>query len=127
MTDDPSWRLSDDRKTLVAVFPGDPPSRLELDAAETDRLTRRLSELRIVMEPPIPLRDPSAGEQMTIIPKGRWWVQPDLVTGGIVLALLHPGYGWIGLQLDQDRTSQLVQRIAQQRPSMAPSAKTPAN
>src|SRR5690348_7093115 len=106
-TNESTWRLSDDRKELVLELKDEAPKRI--DAAEADRMIQTLTALRVRMDPPIPARDPTPGESMTVIPKGRWWVQPDLLTGGIVLAVLHPGYGWVGAQLDQTQTSQLIQ------------------
>jgi hypothetical protein len=119
--DESTWRLSDDRKEIVLDLNEETSKRIELDAAEADRMIQTLTALRVRMDPPIPSRDPTPGESMTVVPKGRWWVQPDLLTGGIVLAVLHPGYGWVGAQLDHPQTSQLIQRILQQRPMPGPS------
>jgi hypothetical protein len=121
----PALRLSDDRRKLIVEFPGAAP--MELDTADVERLVQTFSTARINMEPAIPQRDPTTGGSMTVVPKGRWWVQPDLITGGIVLALLHPGFGWVGMQMDQGQSSQLIQRILQQRPSNVSSTLETAN
>jgi hypothetical protein len=121
----PTLRMSEDRQKLIVQFPGAAP--MELDTADVERMVQTFSNARINMEPAIPQRDPTAGDSMVVVPKGRWWVQPDLITGGIVLALLHPGFGWVGMQMDQSQSSQLIQRILQQRPSDVHSTLETAN
>ena len=57
------------------------------------------------MKPPRPVADPAPGTAVNVATVGRWWVQQDGT--GIDLAVSHPGYGWVGLYLDQTAIEQL--------------------
>ncbi|HEY3911773.1 MAG TPA: hypothetical protein VGM07_18080 [Stellaceae bacterium] len=106
---EPAWTLNEQKTTVVAKFPTVPPATLTLDAAQVDKMIAELAQLRAAMKPPRPIGDPAPGTTINVATTGRWWVQPD--GAGIDLAILHPGYGWVGLELNQTAIEQLNRRL----------------
>jgi hypothetical protein len=69
-----------------------------------------LAQMRADMKPPRPVGDPAPGTTINVATAGRWWVQPDGT--GIDLVILHPGYGWVGTQMDPSAIEQLNRRLS---------------
>lgn len=115
----PISTLNDQKTELTLKLPKSPP--VVLDTAEVERLITTLAESRAGMKPPRPVADPAPGSAVNVATVGRWWVQPD--GAGIDLAVSHPGYGWVGLYLDQTAIEQLNRRLSRsiihQRPVRA--------
>ena len=109
-TAEPVWTLNQQKTAVTAKFPTAPPASLTLDAAEVDKMIDVLAELRAAMQPARPIGDPAPGTKINVATAGRWWVQPDGT--GIDLAILHPGYGWVGIELNQTAIEQLNRRLA---------------
>ncbi len=104
----PTLTLNDQKTELTLKLPNAPP--VVLDTAEVERLITTLAEARAGMKPPRPVGDPAPGSAVNVATVGRWWVQPDGT--GIDLAVSHPGYGWVGLYLDQTAIEQLNRRLS---------------
>lgn len=68
-----------------------------------------LARMRAEMKPPRPTGEPAPGTAINVATAGRWWVQPDGT--GIDLAILHPGYGWVGVELDRNSVEELNRRL----------------
>jgi hypothetical protein len=105
----PVWTLDDPKTTLTEQLPNAPAVTLKLDAAEVDKLIATLAQMRAEMKPSRPIVEPALGTKINVATVGRWYVQPD--GNGIVLAILHPGYGWVGLYLDPSNIEQLSRRL----------------
>jgi len=69
-----------------------------------------LAQMRAEMKPPRPIGDPAPGTTINVATAGRWLVQADGT--GIDLDILHPGYGWVGLQMDRNAIEQLNRRLS---------------
>lgn len=94
----PHWSLTDDKKSLQVVFPTEPPAGIRLDHIDVEDMIEKLAAMRVGMEPPMPLRDPFAGTRILAHPAGRWFLDPQ-PSGHIMLCILHPGIGWVGLPM----------------------------
>ncbi|HEV2098413.1 MAG TPA: hypothetical protein VGR45_05750 [Stellaceae bacterium] len=105
----PVWALDDQKTTLTEQLPNVPVAAVKLDAAEVDKMIEALAQMRAEMKPPRPIVEPAPGTKINVATVGRWYVQPD--GNGIVLAILHPGYGWVGLYLDPNSIEQLSRRL----------------
>lgn len=111
----PVWTLDDQKTTLTEQLPNVPAGTLKLDLVEVEKMIETLAQMRAAMKPPRPITDPTPGSTMNVATVGRWYVQPD--KDGIVLAILHPGYGWVALHLDPTAIEQLSRRLP--RPARA--------
>jgi hypothetical protein len=107
---EPTTTLNDQKTTLTLKFPSATPVTVVLDTAEVERLITTLAQTRAAMKPPRPVADPAPGTAVNVATVGRWWVQADGT--GIDLAVSHPGYGWVGLYLDQPAIEQLNRRLS---------------
>ena len=106
----PTSSLNDQKTELTLKFPTSPPATAVLDAGEVEKLIETLAEARAGMKPPRPMVDLKPGAKVNIATGGRWWAQADGT--GIDLAVLHPGYGWVGLYLDQTAIEELNRRLS---------------
>ena len=104
----PTGTLNDQKTELTLKLPNAPP--VVLDTAEVERLITTLAGARAGMKPPRPVGEPAPGTAVNVATVGRWWVQQDGT--GIDLAVSHPGYGWVGLYLDQTAIEQLNRRLS---------------
>jgi hypothetical protein len=105
---EPTLTLNQQKTDLTLTFPN--AASTTLDAAEVDKMMLTLAQMRADMKPPRPLVDPVPGTTINIATAGRWFVQPD--GAGVDLAILHPGYGWVGLQLTPSSMEQLNRRLS---------------
>ena len=91
---------NDDRTRVIATFPSDPPIAISMTPAVVEQVIQNLATLRADMIPPRPMIDPPL-KNVQYAKFGRW----QLLThenGGAILVILHPGYGYVGIQLDLD-------------------------
>ena len=116
MSEGPNWSLSRDRSHLNVAFPTNPPVACSYDAGQVDEMIQNLCEMRAAMEPARPMEDPPPGQKIKIPTEGRWWIQPSLESGGVLLAICSPGQPWTGIFLDQKQLSQLLQTLLRVRP-----------
>jgi hypothetical protein len=78
-----------------------------LDASDTEALIRRLGQLRAALNDPVPGElDPGARIEFANAPA---WKVPDTHSGpsDLVLALRHPGLGWLGFLLEAERAKEI--------------------
>ena len=100
---------NDDHTRVIATFPSDPPIALSMPAPVVDQLIQNLATLRADMVPPRPMVDhPLKNLQYAKV--GRWQLL-TLENGGIVLMILHPGYGYVGVQLDSNSMLSLKENL----------------
>ena len=91
---------NDDRTRVIATVPSDPPITISMTPAVVEQVIQNLATLRADMIPPRPMIDPPL-KNVQYAKFGRW----QLLThenGGAILMILHPGYGYVGIQLDLD-------------------------
>ncbi|MGH7048250.1 MAG: hypothetical protein ACREE2_17890 [Stellaceae bacterium] len=100
----PAWALNAQRTTLTGTFPGEAGS-VSLDAAEVDQMIETLAHMRAAMQPPRPTGSPAQGTAINVATAGRWLVQPD--GDSVDLDILHPGYGWVGIELNRTAVEEL--------------------
>lgn len=85
---------------LIAKEPT--PHEVELSARDIDVLLQLLSEVRLQVEPPIPMEARREGPIRELVATDPAWraersVHTDL--NGITLRLRHPGFGWLSFLL----------------------------
>jgi hypothetical protein len=107
---EPEWTLNQQKTAVTVKIPSVPPATVTLDAAQVEKMIQMFAQMRVVMTPPRPMASPAPGTTINVATAGRWYVQPDGT--GVDLAILHPGYGWVGLQLDPDAMEQLSRRLS---------------
>jgi hypothetical protein len=109
----PTLSLSDDRKTMLIEFPGDPPVTLACDAGSVDALLRAVSQLRSQMTPPYPeIYAPSP--RFEGIANPRWYTEPVLMPEGSAIHFRHPGFGWLCFCLSKEDARTLAARLQAQ-------------
>jgi hypothetical protein len=101
----PAGTLNQQKTELTVQFAGAPSTKVTLDTAQVDSMIAMLAQMRAGMNPPRPTGEPTTGSTMNIATTGRWYVQPDGT--GIDLAVLHPGYGWVGTFMDRKSIEEL--------------------
>ncbi len=106
----PAWTINQQKTTLTVKLPSNPPATLTLDTADVDKMIDMLAQMRAEMKPSRPIAGPAPGARINVATVGNWWVQPDGT--GVDLAILHPGYGWVGLELDQNALERLNRRLS---------------
>lgn len=118
----PAITLSDDQTNLRIAFPSTPPVVWEFDASGVTELIENLIAMREGMVPPMSTAFPVEGDKMMVDTGGAWFVQPRAENDGLILALLHRGFGWFGMFLDPGGIDALQAAIAQWRPRPTPSS-----
>lgn len=93
-----------------------------LSAEDAVLLIRRLAEVRANLSPSFPQQNPSEATLAMHDTRMRWFVVPT-DEGGFLLAMMHPGFGWIRMVLDPTMTAELrntlMGKIARERPPRA--------
>ena len=94
---------------------GQPLAHVALETPEVDQLMQRLAELRAAMNEAVPAAlDP--GVRLVLLVDPAWQLKP-LLPGkgqdGAVLALRHPGLGWLGFLLPQSKVAALGHGLVQ--------------
>jgi hypothetical protein len=80
-----------------------------------DNFISTLGTLRSTMIPPIPQQNPEKGQAIRLSNPGRWYVERN-PAGGIVVAILDPGFGWVGLAMSSDDVARFEQSVHQSLP-----------
>jgi hypothetical protein len=82
---------------LKAFDGGQPSAHTRLDAADVDRLIAVLSQLRTAMTPPVART--IAADALPVGPVDPLWAVPGTSPRpGKLLAIRHPGHGWLTFQ-----------------------------
>ena len=100
---------NDDRTRVIATFPSDPPFAISMTPAVVEQVIQNLAILRADMVPPRPMVDHPL-KNLQYAKFGRWQLL-TLESGAVVLMILHPGYGYVGVQLDPDSMRSLKQTL----------------
>lgn len=111
----PVLGLNAQKTSLTIKSPSTPSATYALDAAQVDNMIAELAQMRAEMKPPRPAVDPSPGTKINVATAGRWWVQKN--GANIDLAVLHPGYGWVGIEMSPIAAEQLQRRLTALHPA----------
>ena len=111
----PVLGLNAQKTSLTIKSPSAPSAGYTLDAVQVDNMIVDLAQMRAEMKPTRPAVDPSSGTKINVATAGRWWVQKD--GANIDLAVLHPGYGWVGIEMSPIAAEELNRRLAALRPA----------
>ncbi|OUI89322.1 hypothetical protein HK11_00375 [Acetobacter sp. DmW_043] len=106
--------LADDLESVVMTLSSDDESveavKVALSAEQVTSLLQVLGRVRETM-----LKDkavpPIEGARFSAVSRTRWALQPEVVTGGSVLAFQHPAYGPVGLVLTPNDSEKLVRGL----------------
>jgi hypothetical protein len=111
------------QKTEVSLkFASLPGAGVTLDTKGVEGLIETLAGMRAAMNPPRPMEDPAEGTKINVATPGRWWrLQPD--GNGVDLDILHPGYGWVGVELDRASVEELSRALSHSVRPLATSTK----
>ncbi|WP_419687245.1 hypothetical protein ACN22W_08315 [Burkholderia theae] len=84
-----------------------------LEANTIEKLIAALASMREAMEPPVPM-DPPIGSQMPAQVDPRFWTELNHMISASMLALRHPGLGWLAFALPPSSAEQLTIYLQQQ-------------
>jgi hypothetical protein len=79
----------------------------------TDALITYLGEYRQQMTPPIPELSAAPGQKMQveIANQGQFHVEEDQNKDSFIISILHPSYGWIGLNVTYAQLMDIRQKL----------------
>jgi hypothetical protein len=116
--------ISPDQRTATIVLrmQDDPLGHMILDAAGLELLIKNLAGARAVMEEPVAREIASGTELISVLdPAWRTRTPPHPSVPGPLLALRHPGFGWISFVLPDHEARSLGQWLLEHaRPPRAP-------
>jgi hypothetical protein len=102
--------LTDDMQTAVLQLNKNETglAHMTFDAAELENLIHNLATVRAQMLETVP-PDLDVGSRLSVVEHPAWKVpaKGTVQTGKAVLALRHPGMGWLGFLLEADRLSKI--------------------
>ena len=86
--------FSDDRTSVQLTIPAEPPVTLVLNCDGVESLIGGLSQIRAQMRPEVP-RDWPKGSPARGQRDPRIECEQDVLNGGLLLRMRHPGLGWL--------------------------------
>jgi hypothetical protein len=107
---DPVGALNDQKTQLTLQFSSAPSAKVTLNAREVDGMITMLAQMRAAMNPPRPMVDPAPGTKINVATAGRWHLEPD--GAGVDLDILHPGYGWVGIEMNRASAEELSRALS---------------
>jgi len=81
--------------------------RMKLKADELDALIYVLAQARTALKPPMQLQSIEHEQRILAAPEMRWWLGKRDDQPVPLLALLHPGVGWVAIGLEADSLEML--------------------
>jgi hypothetical protein len=100
-------------KTEASVSLPTMASPLKMSAEELSDLIRQLAWLRASMLPEYPRENMKSGTQVSSVPAVHWQVTEDAIPEQFRLHLLHPGFGWLAIPMDESNFDQMSAAAAQ--------------
>ncbi|RYF76057.1 MAG: hypothetical protein EOO22_03155 [Comamonadaceae bacterium] len=86
--------LNQDKTQAVVIVPGEPPVRLNFNAAQADQFLHGLADLRAQMLPSHPMKA-DLSQEMVAISNPKWLIHPHAATESVLVHVRHPGFGWL--------------------------------
>lgn len=111
---------SEDRTELSVTVDG---HSFKLNTLQLDTLIQQLSNAREELRPPV-VNDAPLGVPVKSIVDPRYYTEPHAETGGTILMLRHPGFGWVTFLLppeERDRLSGYFTKQAEVQKAASPS------
>ena len=103
----PNWKLEDDYKTVTVTFPTKPAVALKLSVSDVEEMLKNLGKFRAAMKPEIP-KDYALGQKVTAIRDPAWKTEADLMSGGSLLHMRDPHFGWLHYMIPKEEAKKLV-------------------
>ena len=92
-------------------------AHMTLEASDLERMIAQLADLRATMEEVVPeVLDP--GSRLPAVRSPSW--QTSVALDQVVLALRHPGIGWIGSLLERGEALALSEALAREASKLPP-------
>ncbi len=111
--------VSQDRKEATVFCDSARPA--VLDSAQLEELIVHLIGTREGMLPPRAQLDPFGGTQVLVSEKMRWYCKAKHPAPGFAqLLLMHPGLGWVGIELGPEGIDALTAELQKARQSLPP-------
>ena len=107
---DISFKLTDDKKSVVLTLTKRSSGPLKLDADEVDQMLQRLGQVRATMQPEIPRALPR--EEQTLAVGNPALAIAALRDGGSVLHVRDPRYGWLHYAIPAPALQELATMLA---------------
>ena len=109
----PTWKLTEDRKSVIVTFSGNPSVALHLDVDAVDSWLVQLGACRSRMEPQ-PANRWKAGQRVTAIVEPNWTAELDIMQARSLLHLRDPRFGWLHYLLTPANASKLAALLDKQ-------------
>jgi hypothetical protein len=77
-----------------------PESVVRMNADQLSKLIETLGRVRLNMAPQIDVALPDLNQKLESVAFPPWQVSLETMTDGILLHLLHPGFGWLGFVIN---------------------------
>ncbi len=98
--------VNNEKTTLTISING--ANAISLDAISLSEFIQLLSKIRVDLKPQEIADIPNQNKKVLTSPLSRFYIEPLTdQPGSIVIAMFHPGPGWIGLVLDHDKAGHL--------------------
>jgi hypothetical protein len=101
-----SLSVSPDHRQLL-INSDIPVKQIQISGDALDPFIAQIGQIRSIIVPPMP-QDPI---KVTIVTPGRYHLGPNQDTGGLLMAIFHPGFGWIGFNISNDDAERLEQQL----------------
>lgn len=108
--------LSEDKQFAAIELhqEGEPLGHIELDAATLEGFIHKLGEVRAQMvEEVTPSLDP--GSRVNAVPDPAWRIPNDPAEDTRLLALRHPGLGWVSFLLPIEKSKEIGRWLQEDR------------
>jgi hypothetical protein len=111
---------------MIGLFENDKPCpEVKLDASDIDGLIAALAEFRSNMTPEISSTLSSGSFQSIVDPL--WNALASPLLPGKIVAVRHPGYGWVGFQFPSDEAAKLGAFLSDQSTGGSSNPQTPTS
>ena len=115
----PNWKLADNHRSVTVTFRTTPPAALNLDVSDVEDLLEHLGNIRSNMWPGVP-RTFAMGQRVNGIRDPAWVTELDDATGGSILHICDPRYGWLHYLIPRAEALKLVKFLQDQIDSTSP-------
>lgn len=106
------WTIADDGSLEFAAMQSTGPAPLRFTATEVDQVIAMLSIARAQMTPAIPMLEPTPTTKVKVAgSEGRWFIGPEPNAPHVAVALLHPGLGWVAVQLRRKAATEMLDAL----------------
>lgn len=115
MTLEKAFSVDRKRALLQMCADGEPLAHMICDGAFLEREIRDLARFRANIVEPVP-QEPQPDKSLEVV-RAPSWAVPHTHSGpkgDVMMALRHPGYGWVGFMLEPERARALAAALIEQ-------------